>query len=116
IEALLLTAAFYPSRISELPIFSQALTLAALVYWFVDFALRRNHPQWFIPAAIIAGALAFIHWWQRQKSLAVRLDERNALLFVYALVLMSWVVLGMTTLHADLTLTATIGFSFLVNA
>src|SRR6185295_4867298 len=26
------------------------------------------------------------------------------------------VVLGMTTLHADLTLTATIGFSFLVNA
>ena len=76
-EALLLTAAFYALKVPELPILSQALTLAALVFWFADFGLRRNHPQWFVPAFIIAGTLAFIHWWQRQESLAVRLDERN---------------------------------------
>jgi hypothetical protein len=116
LEALLLIAAYYVLRLPELPIFSQALTLAALVYWFVDFALRRQHPQWFIHASVIAGTLALIHWWQRQKSLAVRPDERNALQFVYGLALLSWVVLGMTTLRAELALAATIGVSFLISA
>jgi len=116
LEALVFTAAFYVLRLPELPIFSQVLTLVALLYWFVDFALRRDHPQWFIPGAIIAGTLAFIHWWQRQNSLAVRRDERHALQFVFSLVLMSWVLSSMTTGRADLVLAVAIGLSFLVNA
>ena len=87
IEAVALTVAFYALRIPELPIFSQALAVAAQGYWFFQFALRPERPSWLVPATLVAGTLALSHWWQRQKPLAVRADVRNVLQIIYALAL-----------------------------
>ena len=55
IGAVVLTAGFYALRIPELPIFSQALAVAAQGYWFLQFALRQERPAWIVPASLIAG-------------------------------------------------------------
>jgi uncharacterized membrane protein len=87
IEAVTLTALFYAFRISELPLFAQALAVAAQGYWFFEFALRQNRPHWLVPATLIGGTLALSHWWQRQKRLAFAPELRHLLQIVYGLAL-----------------------------
>jgi len=87
IEAIALTALFYALRLFELPLFAQALAVAAQGYWFFEFAVRQSRPHWMVPASLVAGTLALSHWWQRQKPLAVRADVRNVLQIVYGLAL-----------------------------
>ena len=87
IEAIALTALFYAVRIPELPIFSQALAVAAQGFWFFEFALRENKPHWLVPATLVGGTLALSHWWQKQSRLALMTDVRNILQIVYALAL-----------------------------
>ena len=116
IGAVALTVGFYALRIPELPIFSQALALAAQGYWFFQFALWQERPDWLVPASLVAGTLALSHWWQRQKSLAVAAEWRNALQFIYALPLLVWVALRTTPNHADTALAAIVAASFLLSA
>ena len=85
IESVGLTALFYALRRIELPLFAQALALAAQGFWFFEFALRRERPYWLVPATLIAGTLVLSHWWQRQKQLVVRADVRNVLQIVHGL-------------------------------
>ena len=87
IEAVALTAAFYALRIPELPIFSQALAVAAQGYWFFEFAVRPSRPHWLVPATLVGGALALSHWWQRQRRLALNVEVRNVLQIIYGLAL-----------------------------
>lgn len=87
IEAVALTGIFYVLRISELPLFAQALAVAAQCYWFFEFALRQNRPHWLVPVTLVAGTLALSHWWQRQRRLALLTDARNVLQIVYGLAL-----------------------------
>ncbi|HWN97468.1 MAG TPA: DUF2339 domain-containing protein, partial [Methylomirabilota bacterium] len=87
IEGVAFTALFYAVRLPELPLFSQALAIAAQGYWFFEFALRQNKPHWLVPATLVSGTLALSHWWQRQRRLALVNDMRNVLQIVYGLAL-----------------------------
>jgi uncharacterized membrane protein len=87
IEAVAFTALFYALRISELPLFAQALALAAQAFWFFQFALRAQRPHWLVPAVLVGGTLALSHWWQRQRRLTLPAEGRNLLQIVYALAL-----------------------------
>jgi hypothetical protein len=71
VEALLFTAACYPSRLRELIVFGQIFLLAGQSLWLYDSVVAHLAPPWWNPAILIGATLLLAAWWPRQKFLAL---------------------------------------------
>ncbi len=94
LEALLFTVSFYALRLTEITLFGQAFLLLAQLLWIVESAAQNPHRPWWNPATVIAITLGVSSWWQRQKTLILRVEIRQVLQGLYALavvgLLFSW--------------------------
>jgi uncharacterized membrane protein len=85
IEALALTAAFYPSRLKEAALFGQLFLVFAQALWLYDSGASQLARPWWNPAIVIAATLLLAAWWQRQKTLMFKQPLGLALQGLYAL-------------------------------
>ena len=83
LEALLLTAAYYPLRLKEICLFGQSFLLIAQALWLYDSG-HVSRP-WWNPALIIVITLGLAQWWQRQKPLLFKEPVGLVLQGIYAL-------------------------------
>jgi hypothetical protein len=74
IEAVVLAAFVYTARIPELPVFSQALALAAQAFWILQCTVQNTPLHWAVTAIFIAGMLALNFLGHAQKNIVVRLS------------------------------------------
>ena len=66
---LLLTLSIYLLQIPELPLLAQSYLLLAEVKWLFDAFGGPIPLPWWNPVVMVAVALGFTYWWQRQKAL-----------------------------------------------
>jgi hypothetical protein len=85
VETLLFTVSFYALRLTEITLFGQAFLLLAQVLWMVETGAQTSQRPWWNPATVIAVTLGVSAWWQRQKTLSLRVEIRQLLQGLYAL-------------------------------
>ncbi|HEX4645409.1 MAG TPA: hypothetical protein VH598_07345, partial [Verrucomicrobiae bacterium] len=85
LEGLLFTAAYYPLRLAELPLFGQFFLLFAQSFWLFDALGGQASRPWWNPASTIAITLGLAQWWQRQKTLQLKEPVGRYLQALYAL-------------------------------
>lgn len=85
IEALALTAAFYPLRLKEFALFGQLYLVLAQALWLYDSVSGQLASPWWNPVIIIAATLLLAAWWPRQKSFVIKQPVVLALQGLYAL-------------------------------
>ncbi len=111
LEAIAFTIIFYGVRIPELPRFSQALALASLGFWSLDFVFHQRPPHLNAPITLIAGMLALVFLGHHQKNLVVRATG-----YLAAAVGALWLLTSLSGSSVELTIGAIIGAAFLLSA
>ncbi len=111
IEAVAFTVLFYSLRVPALPIFSQALAVAAEGYWFLEFALLQQNPHWVVPVTFIGSVIALIFLGSHQKNIVVRGSA-----YLAAACCAAWVLAWMTSSTADVIIGAVMSAAFLLSA
>ncbi|MGC3957144.1 MAG: DUF2339 domain-containing protein [Verrucomicrobiota bacterium] len=89
VEALVLTATIYFLRVREIALMSQGLMVIAHIGWLTKFIDPLMPPPWWNPLLLISLTLGLSHWWQKQRSIALRPAVSAVFQSIYAIAIIT---------------------------